>query len=390
MSSFDAAARRLHPESYKQEAIAPPVVEKKKKQKKRKAEEPVLPAVGDVIAARGLRKGDDAEARGTVTKIKRAKQDDKKSKRGDRVYRIALEGGGSRKTRLTHLDWRLVRRDTKSFLDTMRSGAKIVAPMVGGSELAFRLLCRRHGANVAYTPMLEASKFLEDAEFKTQFFQTHAEDKPLVAHFCGNDPAIVGAACKEAARLGADAVDLNLGCLHAELAGVSPASALASAPLTSIAIRHTVGLADPIYRGDIPAEEVLDDGLPQALEEYIAAQEIAFLKVKVSGDMDADRERLHAIAALLDQRARGCQITLDGNEQYCDMDAFSMLLDYIDEELPTLWRRILYVEQPLERGERGAHDGRHERRKRGHCAVRQPADGGPDQLDDAAEAKDRR
>ena len=212
MSSFEAAARRLHPDAYAREEPTAPVekVEKKKKQKKRKAE--ALPAVGDVVAARGLRKGDDAEARGTVTRIKRAKRDDKKSKRGDRVYRIALEGGGSRKTRLTHLDWRLVRRDTKSFLDTMRSGAKIVAPMVGGSELAFRLLCRRHGANVAYTPMLEAAKFLDDAEFKTQFFQTHAEDKPLVAHFCGNDPAIVGAACKEAARLGADAVDLNLGC----------------------------------------------------------------------------------------------------------------------------------------------------------------------------------
>ena len=45
MSSFDAAARRLHPESYKQEANAAPVVEKKKKQKKRKAEP--LPSVGD-------------------------------------------------------------------------------------------------------------------------------------------------------------------------------------------------------------------------------------------------------------------------------------------------------------------------------------------------------
>ena len=100
-------------------------------------------------------------------------------------------------------------------------------------------------------------------------------------------------------------LDLDLGYLHAELADISPAVALAAVPLNSIAIRHTVGLADPIYSGDIPAEEVLDDGLPQALEEYIAAQEIAFLKVKVSGDMDADRERLHAIAALLDQRARG-------------------------------------------------------------------------------------
>ena len=80
MSSFDAAARRLHPDSYKQEPSAPPpaVEQKKKQKKKRKAEEP-LPAVGDVVAARGLRKGDDAEARGTVTKIKRAKRDDKKS-----------------------------------------------------------------------------------------------------------------------------------------------------------------------------------------------------------------------------------------------------------------------------------------------------------------------
>ena len=52
MSSFDAAARRLHPDSYKQEATsAAPVVEKKKKQKKRKAE--ALPSVGDVVAARG-------------------------------------------------------------------------------------------------------------------------------------------------------------------------------------------------------------------------------------------------------------------------------------------------------------------------------------------------
>ena len=125
MSSFDAAARRLHPDAYAREEPTAPVekkVEKKMKQKKRKAEP--LPSVGDVVAARGLRKGDDAEARGTVTKIKRAKRDDKKSSRGDRVYRIELEGGGSRKTRLTHLDWRLVRRDTKSFLDTMRSSGE--------------------------------------------------------------------------------------------------------------------------------------------------------------------------------------------------------------------------------------------------------------------------
>lgn len=64
----------------------------------------------------------------------------------------------------------------------------IVAPMVGGSELAFRLVCRKYGATLAYTPMMSSERFAVDAEYRKAEFQTTPEDRPLVAHFSANDP----------------------------------------------------------------------------------------------------------------------------------------------------------------------------------------------------------
>ena len=91
------------------------------------------------------------------------------------------------------------------------SHRNICAPMVGGSELAFRLLCRRYGCDLAYTPMISSARFAVDAEYRAQEFQTTPEDRPLVAHFSGNDPQQMLAAAKLVENE-CDAIDLNLGC----------------------------------------------------------------------------------------------------------------------------------------------------------------------------------
>jgi tRNA-dihydrouridine synthase 1 len=87
----------------------------------------------------------------------------------------------------------------------------ICAPMVGGSELAFRLLCRRYGCDLAYTPMISSARFAVDEEYRKQEFQTTAEDRPLVAHFSANNPAQLLAAARLVEDR-CDAIDLNLGC----------------------------------------------------------------------------------------------------------------------------------------------------------------------------------
>ncbi|KAL5556940.1 hypothetical protein UlMin_039176 [Ulmus minor] len=87
----------------------------------------------------------------------------------------------------------------------------IVAPMVDNSELPFRMLCRKYGAEAAYTPMLHSRIFTETEKYREQEFTTCKEDRPLFVQFCANDPDTL----LEAARRvepHCDYVDINLGC----------------------------------------------------------------------------------------------------------------------------------------------------------------------------------
>ncbi|KAL7685834.1 putative tRNA-dihydrouridine synthase, aldolase-type TIM barrel, DUS-like, FMN-binding protein [Plasmopara halstedii] len=83
--------------------------------------------------------------------------------------------------------------------------------IVDQSELAFRMLCRKLGADCCYTPMLHSRLFVESAEYREKMFEHHIEDRPLIVQFCGNDPKTVLKAAKLVENY-CDAVDLNLGC----------------------------------------------------------------------------------------------------------------------------------------------------------------------------------
>ncbi|XP_010484529.1 PREDICTED: tRNA-dihydrouridine(16/17) synthase [NAD(P)(+)]-like [Camelina sativa] len=87
----------------------------------------------------------------------------------------------------------------------------IVAPMVDNSELPFRLLCQKYGAQAAYTPMLHSRIFTETEKYRNQEFTTCKEDRPLFVQFCANDPDTLLEAAKRVEPY-CDYVDINLGC----------------------------------------------------------------------------------------------------------------------------------------------------------------------------------
>lgn len=51
---------------------------------------------------------------------------------------------------------------------------------VDQSELAFRMLCRRHGAELCYTPMFHSRLFAESPAYREKMFEQHVHDRPLV------------------------------------------------------------------------------------------------------------------------------------------------------------------------------------------------------------------
>jgi tRNA-dihydrouridine synthase B len=88
----------------------------------------------------------------------------------------------------------------------------VLAPMAGVTDRPFRLLCRRFGAGLAASEMLSADTRLWDTPKSRRRMDHSGEPSPRVVQIAGFDPVMMADAARRNIDVGAEIIDINMGC----------------------------------------------------------------------------------------------------------------------------------------------------------------------------------
>lgn len=87
-----------------------------------------------------------------------------------------------------------------------------LAPMEDVTNLPFRLLCRKHGADAVYTEFTSIEGLVYGKHNLTQKITFDTRERPIAIQLFGSDPENARKAAKLAEKLNPDFIDINCGC----------------------------------------------------------------------------------------------------------------------------------------------------------------------------------
>jgi tRNA-dihydrouridine synthase B len=129
------------------------------------------------------------------------------------------------------------------------SGNLLLAPMADVTNLAFRLLCRQHGADLTYTEMINADALLNENRKSFLKGLSSPDDRPFGVQLFGSSPEKL----REAAlfieyECMPEVIDINMGCPVQRITSAGCGSALLNSPelVYKIILELTDALKTPV------------------------------------------------------------------------------------------------------------------------------------------------
>ena len=97
--------------------------------------------------------------------------------------------------------------------------ALYLAPMEDVTDPAFRMLCKRYGADRVYTEFVNADALVRDIASTTRKLTIHDEERPVAIQIYGREPESMADAARIVETAHPDFIDINFGCPVKKVAG---------------------------------------------------------------------------------------------------------------------------------------------------------------------------
>ena len=158
----------------------------------------------------------------------------------------------------------------------------ILAPMAGGTDLPFRLLCKEQGAGLLCMEMISAKALQYNNKNTKLLLAIHPEEYPVSLQLFGSDPRIMSEAAKRIEELPFQILDINMGCPVPKVVRNGEGSALMKDPgLIYDIVHETVKAIDkPVT---VKIRKGFDDEHVNAVEAARVIEEAGAAAVAVHG-----------------------------------------------------------------------------------------------------------
>ncbi|MBV7388822.1 tRNA dihydrouridine synthase DusB [Pasteurellaceae bacterium TAE3-ERU1] len=215
-----------------------------------------------------------------------------------------------------------------------------LAPMAGVTDLPFRRLCARYGAGLTYSEMMSANRDVWHTEKSRLRVAHHPEIGIQAVQIAGSEAQEMAQAARENVALGAEIIDINMGCPAKKVNRKQAGSALMQSPKLVEAILHAV--VDAV---DVPVTLKMRTGWDKAhrncLEIARIAEQAGICAVTIHGrtrscmyDGEAEYEHIRAVK-------RAVSIPVIANGDITSPEKAKWVLDYTEADAVMIGRAAL-------------------------------------------------
>ena len=200
----------------------------------------------------------------------------------------------------------------------------ILSPMAAVTNPPFRKICREMGAGLVVTEMVSDKGLIHGSEAALRLVDLRPEEAPVGVQIYGKDPATMAEAARVAESMGADLVDVNMGCPMRKVVSSGHGAALL----------RDVGRVREIFAAMSEAVDVPVTGKTRAgwettdvIEVARAMEQGGAAALTIHGRTRSDGYDGHADLGVITRLVEAVEMPVIGNGDVCDWPSARRMFD---------------------------------------------------------------